>query len=307
MPANRKPMCNRLLLICFVVKGAMLCFPVSSRAAAFPENASSDRVVYDANPDHLWNRLHGALFIRTGPDGHLYGHDRLEPLLWSHSMHLLNGNDHERAVAVLEEFLKSDGEKLIQDPLKRAHLQRDLWLVFNWLEGGHNTFALPLLTPEVVRAAVTQLRRPLAVLIRRLALTPQEIRSLPDNYQAALVSGQFARAFDPREPERPYLAPELFAADGPWVCVGRSDGLTAPRHLSEDGTNRFTKFGLPRLLAFAGRPGRHCRLFEALAFIRATTLCSQSRPLGSTLQIHSCQTQSCRSFQKGPSWHLSAG
>jgi hypothetical protein len=116
---------QRFALYCMVIVAtAGSC--VSLAHADSLDSASCNNSLYDADPNHLWNRLYGALFIRIGPDGHLYGQDRLEPLLWSHSKHLLDGNDHERAVAVLEEFLKSEGEKLIQSPLKRAVLQRDL-------------------------------------------------------------------------------------------------------------------------------------------------------------------------------------
>src|SRR5689334_6115042 len=59
---------------------------------------------YANEPDHLWNRLHAALFVRTGPDGKVYGIDRLEPLLWSDSTHLLQRPSSERALAVLQEF-----------------------------------------------------------------------------------------------------------------------------------------------------------------------------------------------------------
>jgi hypothetical protein len=38
--------------------------------------------LYDTDPAHLWNRLHKALFVRIGPEGHTYGRDRLEPYLW---------------------------------------------------------------------------------------------------------------------------------------------------------------------------------------------------------------------------------
>jgi hypothetical protein len=37
------------------------------------------------------------------------------------------------AIALLNEFVEKQGEKLIDDPHKRAVLQRDLWLVFSWL------------------------------------------------------------------------------------------------------------------------------------------------------------------------------
>ena len=99
--------------------------------------------------------------------------DRLEPLLWPESKHLLDGPPHKTALAVLEEFLTQSGEKLIEDPLKRAVLQRDLWAVFDWAanpawaanpEGDHPT----------ERHA---LQHRLAKIIQRLALSAEAIRA----------------------------------------------------------------------------------------------------------------------------------
>ena len=42
--------------------------------------------VYDADPQHLWNRLYAALYVRTSADGKTYGEDGLDPLLWPSSI-----------------------------------------------------------------------------------------------------------------------------------------------------------------------------------------------------------------------------
>src|SRR5687767_12019107 len=76
--------------------------------------------LYHPDPRHLWNRLHDGLFVRVGPDGRAYGHDRLEPLLWSGSRYLLEPASREGAHRLLQEFITSRGERLIRDPLKRA-------------------------------------------------------------------------------------------------------------------------------------------------------------------------------------------
>jgi hypothetical protein len=200
--------------------------------AQLPPKTSSGSSLYHADPKHLWNRLHEALFVRIGPDDCRYGQDRLEPLLWAGSRHLLQGPSHQQAVAVLEEFVKNSGEKLVKDPLKRAVLQRDLWLVFNWIETNHHAgFRSP--PTEVVHAAQAQLRPPLVATIKRLALDPKEIQNLPDNYAAAVASGEFAKGFNPKAPNQAYLPADLFDANGPWVCVGRPDGPIAPQHLDD--------------------------------------------------------------------------
>jgi hypothetical protein len=232
----------RLFAFCLVPGVALVSFFASLGPAGSPAKTSPELSIYHADPEHLWNRLHKALFVRVGPDGRTYGQDRLEPLLWTGSKHLLEEKSNKRAVALLEELLKNKGEKLVEDPLKRAVLQRDLWLVFNWLEDDHGSkfFYEPALKPEEVRAARDRLRRPLAAVIGRLALTPDQIKKLPDNYAAAVASGEFAKRFDPERPDKPYLPADLFAADGPWVCLGRPDGPIAPAHLRDTGTNVFT-------------------------------------------------------------------
>jgi hypothetical protein len=75
------------------------------------ERETPRRAIYDPDTAHIWNRVHSALFVRTGPDGRSYGQDRLEPLLWSDSRYLLEGRSADRAAAVLEEFLRDRGSR----------------------------------------------------------------------------------------------------------------------------------------------------------------------------------------------------
>jgi hypothetical protein len=198
---------------------------------------------------HLWNRLHDALFVRVGPNGHEYGRDRVEPLLWRTSQHLIAGPSHDRLLSVLAEFNRG-GAALIADPLKRAMLQRDLWLVFTWLEHGREDFERFPGPKEQWYARRDALRQPLARAIGSLALTPQQIAALPDTYAAAVASREFVDRFDPALPDRPYLPPDLFAADGPWVSLGRGRDLITPSHVLSD--NPFTTSAF---LVFIKLPG----------------------------------------------------
>ena len=205
--------------------------------------------LYHDDPQHLWNRLHDAMFVRVGADGVEYGRDRIEPLLWRESKHLLGGASHDRLLSVLAEFNRG-GETLIVDPVKRAMLQRDLWLVFSWLEHGRNDFYNFPGTKADWQTRQDRLREPLARAIGRVALTPQQITDLPDTYAAAAASGEFAPRFDPAQPDRPYLPPDLFNVHGPWVSVGRLNDLIAPAHVLAD--NPFTTSAF---LVFIKLPG----------------------------------------------------
>ena len=186
--------------------------PVSVHAAEPPRAGS----IYDPDATHLWNRLHTALFVRTTLDGKSVGHDEVDPLLWPATAHLLRGASHDNAVKLLDEFLTSGGEKLIRDPVKRAVMQHDLWAVFEWSANPQRKHYGAEEFPNARRA----LQRRLALSVQQLAPRAAAVNDLPDTYAAAVTSKAFAPAFDVEHPETPFLPPDLFDADGPWVCVG---------------------------------------------------------------------------------------
>jgi hypothetical protein len=192
--------------------------------------------IYHPDPQHLWNRLHETLLVRVGPDGREYGRDRVDPLLWVESKYLLQGPSHEKAVGLLTEFVDTHAEKLIDDPLKRAILQRDLWMVADWLDVNHVASGKPTFSSQALRDATLRLRRPLSTALARLALTSQQIRQLPDNYAASAS----ARG----------VPSDLFAVDSPWVSVGPPSGPAAPSHVNDEGPGKNSVF-----LVFIRLPG----------------------------------------------------
>ena len=170
--------------------------------------------VYDGNPAHIWNRLYAALRVRKDSQGHVYGEDSLDPMLWPQSQHLLSQPSHGIALRVLDEFLRTHAENLIKDPLKRAMLQRDLWAVFDWSVQQIQWTGTPEYSNEQ-----RELQSRLAELLRRLALTPEQIKALPDNYVQAVASRAFSAQYDKTQPQQPFLPPDLFDPRGPWVCI----------------------------------------------------------------------------------------
>lgn len=210
--------------------------------------------IYSEKPEHLWNRLHAALLVRTGPDGKTYGGDRLEPLLWTESNYLLSGNSAERVIAVLEEFERTRGWTLIDDHVKRATLQRDLWLVSNWL------------SKQPDSAARRRLDGLLAQAIARVALTAAEIDQLPDTYAQAVASRKYATGFDMSKVDPAYLPVDLFDETGRWVCVAGAKERVARFHLAEDGTNAFTN---SVFLVFLNLPGGRAQTLDYLKQLAA--------------------------------------
>ena len=196
---------------------------------------------YDANPQHLWNRLHAAIYIREDIPSTAEVADALDPPLWQNTQYLLSKPSHERIVRILDEFLRTRGERLIQDPVERAMLQRDLWAVFDW------SAAREAERPDepAYEREKRELQTRLAEAMRRLGLRPEEIRALPVTYELAVKSGEFAKEYDPQHRDRAFLPPDLFDVHGPWVQIGTQaigPELAAASHAEQFSRSSFLIF-----------------------------------------------------------------
>jgi hypothetical protein len=219
--------------------------PITLREMSVPAAASGSPekavVLYDPNPANIWNRLYDALLLREDSSGAKYGEDSLDPLLWLNSEHLLAQPSHQRALRVLDEFLQTHAENQIHDPVKRAILQRDLWAVFDWSALQESLSQRPTYDEEK-----RELQSRLAEVLHRLALTAEEIASLPANYGHAVASEAFSKEYDPAHPERAFLPPDLFDPLGPWVCTNGNSNFgqsVAIEHLMTfSGRSRFLVF-----------------------------------------------------------------
>ena len=196
--------------------------------------------IYDPDPQHLWNRLFRHFYRRTTNDGREYGWDSLDPLLWYDTTHVLEGTSYQQAISVLDEFISAKDEDLITDPLLRAIFQRDMWAVFDWLT----------LRLDSYPAQSEELQWRLAQVIRKVALTKDEILSLPDNYEAAIKSKSFAPNYQSQAPDIGFLPADLLQLDSEWICLGREGGPIAMTH-----TEEFPFFGRSVFLVFIRVPG----------------------------------------------------
>lgn len=234
----------------------------------------SDRPLplYDVRPDHLWNRVFAVFYTRPSalPSAPEYptdstkldefehqqrrgelapgpvvkrieGGDTKSLLAWSKTRYYSEPTTFERANRLLDEFLETHGERLIDHPLQRAFFQRDLWAVFDHLIGqniarfGDVDLAkrraavhdyeigkedLQFDDPAVMQRRETLCRK-LAVILKRLALPKAVLETLPDTYAAAIRSGHFPAQHD--FDSRPnYLPPGLLTRPDEWVEIDTS-------------------------------------------------------------------------------------
>jgi hypothetical protein len=272
-----------LLVLLLLASGPHPIRRLKADSPAAPPSSRSGRVdVYAPDPQHLWNRLHRALCVRTARDGTEYGLDELDPLVAPESTHLLRGPGHRQALAVLDEFLAGNGEKQIADPLRRALLQRDLWAVFDqWADppDPEDKTRQDLLRPT--RA----LQKLLIQVIRRVALPAAQIEALPDNLAAALEARAYPAGYNPAQPEAPFLPPLRGAGD--WVLLANEAGWLAPEH-----TRSFN--GHSAFLVFLRLPGKRQETLDYLEKLRRfpnPRLATPGRPLNPALPQFPAGTQ----------------
>jgi hypothetical protein len=180
--------------------------------AAVARPADGPVTIYDPNPEHLWNRIYQAIAVRT-EGGVAYGIDNSEPFREPF-------DDPTKLENLLDEFLKNHGEDRAAGALRRALFQNDLWAAFDMAASSvYDARYNPTFGGE--GAAV---RGRLARIIGRLTVSPAAVTELPDNYEQAVRSGKFAIDFDPANPVRPFLPPDLFDPEGTWVQLGNEFG-----------------------------------------------------------------------------------
>ncbi len=259
--------------------------------------------IYHPDPQHLWNRLFRQLYRRTTREGKEYGWDTLDPLLWPETTHLLEGISYRQTIQLLDEYLSTNGEELITEPVKRAMFQRDLWAVFDWLA----------LQPDSYPTQRQALQQRLVRVIKTLALSQQEILALPDNYAAAINAKAFPTDYLEGDPDVGFLPADLFKPEAGWVCFGRQGGPIAMTH-----TEAFPFFGRSVFLVFIRVPGgrkatlsyfqklkpEHFPLLPAgtqVALIRRTFLIDEKgeltlSPIVESVQIRHFSSEAAQSF-----------
>lgn len=218
---------------------------------AYPTDTTFAWGIYDPDPHHPWNRVFRQFYQRTTVNGGEYGADELDPLLWPDTTYVLNGTSHQQALQVLDEFLSTHAENLIHDNLKRAMFQHDMWAVFDWLAS----------QPEPYSPQRQALATRLAQVIHRVALSKEEILSLPDNYALEIKAKTFPADVSVNDPESPFLPDDIFQSNSAWVPMGREGGPIAMTH-----TSTFPFFGRSVFLVYVRSPdGRK----ETLNFIES--------------------------------------
>lgn len=230
---NRSRLYPAAAVICLFFLGVLS----AENAPSKTENAKKEagNKLFDPDPNHPWNRLHQFFYVRSLAKGGTYAYRGPDAPLGRRGSgpdtFLIAGESYEKAIRLLDDFLKAKDDERIKDPLKRALLQRDLWYVFDGLmELYYRESAEAVAKGKRLQRRAVQKR--LAQLMRRVEQPASGLQALPDNYALAVTSGAFPTKFDPKHPKQPYLPADLRLDDkSAWVAIrSRSTEFCAPQH-----------------------------------------------------------------------------
>lgn len=251
-----------LILIGWTIWTVMI--PTSGRAAEIEEldpayfhtgelagslRSAEPLPLFDADPQHLWNRIFAIVTIRNSllpsrrggpPVGRIEGGDRIEFFGWGGTTYWDESANIANLEALLDQFLASGAEGLTTEPLKRVLFQHDLWTLFDFV-----------MTRQIARQGDFETRRQrqnlcrkLAQAIQVLALPSETLKQIPDNYLLAIQSGHFSTTHE-FDPKREYLPPGILTDADEWPEL---DFYQAQR--SEDVERRYVFL---HMRAFQGR------------------------------------------------------
>ena len=206
-------------------------------------------------------------------DGKAYAQNETSPAIFAWSEFPFDDKTFKKFDVALDEFAALPQEKIeAYSDVKRALLQRHLWKVFDttfdwdwwkengdWYWGGRKYFP----RSHMDRRNASQPK--LVALIRRLALTKEQIQSLPNPLAATVKSGGFATAHDPEDRFKPFLRADLYGKDSSFVCLGED------RHEIPVSQHTGKLYSRSMFLQFMRLPGGRKETLEYMEKIKKKT------------------------------------
>ena len=218
-----------------------------------------------AEPADPYDVLTDVLMTRIGRDGKSYARDETSPAIFAWSEFPFDDRTFKKFDAAMDAFGELPQEKVEAfSNIQRALLQRHLWEVFDttfnwdwwkgdWYWGGRKYFP----KTHMDRRKASQPK--IASLIRRLALTKEQIRSLPDTLAATRKSGGFATAHNPEDRFQPFLPADLYSPkESSFICLGED------QHPVPASTHTGKLRGRSMFLQFMRLPGGRTETLEYL-------------------------------------------
>ena len=174
-----------------------------------------------AQPGHPWDQARDIFYVRRFPTGEVFEHPHAFAPPWNEFIPFTrDAAFYEQVLSRLEAVEKLPPAQMEEQPASRRLIfLRDLWPVFDGLRFAHHSWPLDEDKEASAKAVARrdELLRRVARIMKRLELTEEEVRSLPNAFQTIGEKKLYPKAFDPSSESEPFFPTDLLDKDGPWV------------------------------------------------------------------------------------------
>jgi|GEM_PF-2536839 len=185
--------------------------------------------IYDRKTGHPWDQAREIFYTHRFPTGEIYEHPHAFAPPWREFVPFVHDAAfHEQVLARLDAVEKLPPAQMEEQPAaRRLIFLGDLWPVFDEL---HAALVEVPRDKDATAKAVgrrDELLRRVAGLMKRLELTEEEVRALPNAFQLVGDKKLYPKSFDPSSPSEPFFPVELLDKDGPWVAYSQEKQISA--------------------------------------------------------------------------------
>ena len=215
--------------------------------------------LFDRKSGHPWDQARDIFYVRRFPTGEIYEHPHaFAPPWYEFYPFTRDAAFQEQVLARLEAVEILPPAQMEEQPASRRLIfLGDLWPVFDGLHRARVEMPRDKkATAEAVSRRDELLRR-VAGVMKRLELTEEEVRALPNAFQTIGEKKLYPKAFDPSSvryvdesdplagsESKPFFPTDLLDNDGPWVTYSSEQEPSAGGMAHMDYVNHRSVFTL---------------------------------------------------------------
>lgn len=205
--------------------------------------------IFDSQRVHAWDQARDIFYVRRFSTGEVfYDPHGFAPPYQQYFPFTFDATIHDKVLLLLESVEKLPPAQMEEQPaLRRLIFLRDLWAAFDGLHQLHNKWEKredDKVALDKALARRDELRRRLARIMKRLELTEDEVREIPDAFQILSQSKLYPQAFDSSSESEPFFPTDLLDKEGPWVLYSSEQEPSAGGILHTNFVNQRSIFTL---------------------------------------------------------------
>jgi hypothetical protein len=215
--------------------------------------------IFDSRPGHPWDQARDIFYVRRFSTGEVFEHPHAFAPPWNEFIPFTHDAAfYEQVLSCLEAVEDLPPAQIEEQPASRRLIfLRDVWPVFDGLHRARvETPRDKKATAEAVCRRDELLRR-VAGVMKRLELTEEEVRALPNAFQTIGEKKLYPKTFDPSSvryvdesdplagsESKPFFPTDLLDNDGPWVTYSSEQEPSAGGMAHMDYVNHRSVFTL---------------------------------------------------------------